>query len=179
MDFLESKLKQCEIRIKPNNNTLKCSIYCSEIIHFEEHNSIGALLGSQKVKLEANKWHESENLVNILPLTLIRIECDIVQGSYVNGLPTHIAHEFVPNVPPGYRLIEIPQNIIYLPINKSNISSITIKVLDEYGNYIDFREENIQLRLHIRREILLHFIKHLTALSNASILNKLLKREVV
>ncbi|CAH0732027.1 unnamed protein product, partial [Brenthis ino] len=149
--YLEKKLKDCEIKIQPNNNTLKCSIYCSETLNFNVKNSLGPVLGFRNIKLDANKWHESENPVRILPLSLIRIECDLVKESFVNGLPSHVLYEFVPDIPPGYRYIEVPKNIIYLPINKKNITSIAIKVVDEDGNNIDFRGENIQLRLHLRK----------------------------
>lgn len=144
-------VNDCTIQLKPNNNTLKCSIYCSKTIHFEKENSIGQLLGFGKMILEAHKWHDSENLVNILPLSVIRIECDLIQGSYLNGLPTHTIHEFIPSVPPGHRYIEVPRNIIYHPINRRNISSVTIKIVDGHGNLIDFRKEKIQLRLHLRK----------------------------
>lgn len=150
-DYLTKKLTDCEIDFKANNNTLKCSMLCSKTVHFEKENSIGQLLGFGKTKLEANKWHESKGLVNILPLSVIRIECDLINGSYINGLPSHIIHEFVPNVPPGHQYIEVPNNIIYFPINKYDIPSVTIKIVDESGNLIDFRKEQIQLRLHLRK----------------------------
>lgn len=151
LSFLETNVNNCEINIKPNTNTLKCSIYCTKTIHFEEKNSIAKLLGFNNKKLEANKWHESEIPVSILPVSVIRIECDVVQGSYVNGLPSHIIHEFVPNVPPGHRFIEVPNNIIYLPVIKKNISKITVKIVDSLGKCIDFRRENILLRLQLRK----------------------------
>lgn len=150
-EYLETNIIDCEIKIKPNNNTLKCYFYCSQRVDFSVNNSIGQVFGFQNVKLEANKWYESVSPVNILPLSVIRIECDLVQGSYNNGSPSHIIYEFVPNVSPGHRYIEIPKNLIYLPVNKNNISSLSVKILDEYGNYIDFRGESIQLRLHLRR----------------------------
>lgn len=150
-NFLEDNIKGCEISIQPNNNTLKCSIYCTKTIHFDSENSVGKLLGFHNKKLEANKWHESETDINILPVSVIRIECDIVKGSYINGSPCHIIHEFVPNVPPGHRFIEKPKNITYLPIIKKNISRITVKIVDERGNWIDFRKEPILLRMQLRK----------------------------
>ena len=150
-DYLENNLNDCEIKIKPNSNTLKCSLFCTKTVNFDTESTIGSLLGFPKTKLVANKWHESTNPVNILPVSVIRIECDLVLGSYVNGLPSHIIYEFVPNISPGHRYIEVPKNIIYFPINRRNISSVTIKIVDENGEHIDFRGENIQLRLHLRR----------------------------
>lgn len=111
-EYLETNIIDCEIKIKPSNNTLKCYLYCSERVNFTANNSIGHLLGFQNTKLEPNKWYESMNPVNILPVSVIRIECDLVQGSYINGSPSHVIHEFVPDVSPGHRYIEIPKNII-------------------------------------------------------------------
>lgn len=150
--FLNTKMNnECEIKIVANNNTLKCSLYCEKTIYFNKHRSLASLLGFKSQVLEANKWHDSDSQVDILPLTAIRIECDLVHGSYTNGVVSHIIHEFVPNVPPGYRFIEAPANVIYFPVNKKNISSVTIKVIDIEGNFIDFRGETIQLRLHLRK----------------------------
>lgn len=149
--YLQSHINDCEIKLKPNNNTLTCSLYCSKIIHFETQNSIAPLLGFPLTTLEANKWHESEHPVNILPLSIIRIECDLVSGSYNNGSPSHVIYEFVPNVAAGHKYIEVPRKIIYLPVNKSTLTTLTVRVLDDFNNCINFGEENIQLRLHLRK----------------------------
>lgn len=149
--YLSNHIKDCHLKIEPNINTFKCNLYCTEPIDFKVKNSIGPLLGFSKVSLISNKWHESDKPVNILPLSVIRIECDLIQGSYTNGVPTHIIHEFVLNTPPGHQLIEIPRNVIYFPVKKSHISSISVKVLDLKGNLINFKEEDIHLSLHIRK----------------------------
>lgn len=150
-DYLKANLVNCAIKIRTNNNTLKCALLCTETINFQAKNSIGKLFGFPNLKLEANKWHYSPNNVDILPLSVIRIECDLVQGSYTNNSTSHIIHEFVPNVPPGYRIIEVPTNVIYFPVNKININSVTIKIVDMNDNVIDFRNENIQLCIHLRK----------------------------
>lgn len=150
-EYLKENVIDCNVDIKTNNNTLKCSIFCDKQINFHHEGSIGNVLGFPKLQLEPYKWHESPNNVDILPLSVVRIECDLVQGSYTNGLPSHIIHEFVPNVPPGYRIIEAPTNVIYFPINKTNITAVTVKLVDVNGSSIDFRKENIQLCLHIKK----------------------------
>lgn len=83
--------------------------------------------------------------------SVIRIECDLIYGSYCNGLPTHIIHEFVSKTAADNQYIEIPQNVIYFPVNKNNITSITIKVLDQFGYRINFKEQYIEIRLHLRK----------------------------
>lgn len=151
-EYLNDRIKnKCELIIKPNNNTMSCFLFCSEVVDFGVENSIGSLLGFPKVKLEANKWHESTTPITILPVSVIRIECDLIQGSYTNGIPSHIIYEFVPNIPPSHRFVEIPNNVIYFPITQNIISSVTVKVVDLDGKRINFRGENIQLCLHLRK----------------------------
>lgn len=151
-DFLKRNISEANINLYCNNNTLKTFIYCTEDIHFEQNNSIGTLLGFNKQVLKANILHESQLPVNILSTTVVRIECDIISGSYINGKSSHIIHEFAPNVPPGYRIIEIPRNIIYFTVNQNNISSINIRLLDANNNLINLRGEEIQLYLHLRKK---------------------------
>lgn len=152
-EHIVSKIKDCEFDILPNNNTFKCSLMCTKTLNFDKENSIGTVFGFPKVKLEPNKWHESMNPINIQTVSVIRITCDIVQGSYINGAPSHIIHEFVPTAAPGFRIIEKPQNIIYLPVNKSYLSTLNIKIVDSNNNAIDFRGEELQLGLHLRKTL--------------------------
>lgn len=150
-DYLKNEMKDCEIKVKANNNTLTCSLFCSEQINFGVKNSIGPLLGFSHSILEPNKWHDSDSPVSIVPVSVIRIECDLIQGSYTNGLPTHILHEFVLNIPPGHQIIEVPKTVIYFPLRQKFISSVTVKILDLKGNLINFKNENIHLCLHLRK----------------------------
>lgn len=150
-DYLLTHTKDCSLKLSCNNNTLKITIVCSKDIHFEKDNSLGSLLGFGEQTLKANIMHESWLPVNILPTTIVRVECDIITGSYTNGHPSHILYEFAPNVPPGYRVIEIPKNIIYFRINQSEITSLGIKLLDSQNNLINLRGEEIQLYLHLKK----------------------------
>lgn len=150
-EYLRKNVQNCEIQLQFDINTSTCSLFCSENIHFENSNSIGSLLGFPNVKLDANKWHVSVGPVNIHPVSLIRIECDLVQGSYTNGLTSHIIYEFVPNVPPSFRFLEKPKNIIYFPIVNNNVSTVALKIVDQAGELIDFCKEDIQTCLHLRK----------------------------
>lgn len=151
-DYLKINVKDCDFKLICNNNTLTTKLFCSKDIHFEKENSIGSILGFGKEILESNKWHDSHFPISILPTTIVRIECDIVSGSFVNGEPSHIIYEFAPNVPPGYRIIEIPRNIIYFPVNHSSVNNITIRILDSENNLINLRKEGVQLYLHIKKK---------------------------
>lgn len=68
----------------------------------------------------------------------------------MNDSPAHILHEFALDVPPGYKLAERPRNLIYLPVNVREISRLEIRILDQEGRLINFRGEEITLRIHLR-----------------------------
>lgn len=138
------------ITIKPNNNTLKCNIQCSKVIHFDRDNSIGSLLGFTKKELSAGRLHESDLPVDILKVSTIRIECSITSNAYLNSDRVHTIHEFSPNVAPGYKLSETPNTVIYLPVAIPSIDSVTIRIVDQNNNLINFHGENISIRLHLR-----------------------------
>jgi hypothetical protein len=82
---------------------------------------------------------------------MIRIECNIATNSYRNGEPVHIIHSFYPTDPPGYKIVENPRNVIYLPINTRIIHNISLKILDQNGFPVNFRKEVVTVRLHLRK----------------------------
>lgn len=138
------------VSIVPNNNTLKCSLKSTKIIHFDKTDSIGSVLGFTKRKLTPNLKHESDIPVNILKVNSVRIECSITSNSYINSQRVHTIHEFYPNVAPGYKIIELPNTIIYLPVAVPSIDNITIRIVDQNGELINFRGETISIRLHLK-----------------------------
>ena len=68
----------------------------------------------------------------------------------MNNSPAHTLHEFSSNVSPGYKLDEIPENIIYLPVNVQELSTIKIWIVDQDDRLINSRGEEITLRIHSR-----------------------------
>jgi len=52
-----------------------------------------------------------------------------MSGSYVDNTPNHTLHEFVINVPPKYKMTVTPHNLIYLPINYDEISTLSIRIV--------------------------------------------------
>lgn len=151
--YISERFKKQNIKFElvVNPNTLKCEVYCSLHIGFTLSNSIGSLLGFSKKKLEPNKWHESDRLADILKVHMIRVDCNIVEGSFINGTSAHIIHEFSPQVPPGYKISEVPNNVIYYPITVKSISSLDVTLNDQNNKLIDFRGEFITIRLHIKK----------------------------
>lgn len=152
--FLKKELHKrfVQIMLLANKNTLRCELLCSQPIDFTQPNTIGPLLGFHNdKKLIANVVHESQFPANILKVNVIRIECGIVQGSYLNNQPSHTIHEFSPRVPPGYKIVEVPQNVIYFPVTVKSIQTLGISIVDQNNRLINFRGETITVRLHIKK----------------------------
>jgi hypothetical protein len=149
---LQKKMGKENIEIKANNSLLRTEIKSKFYIDFRQPHSIGMLLGfspSSKI-LEPNITHIGENTVNIIKVNTINIICNIVHGSYKNGANQHILHTFYPTVAPGFKIVEKPHNLVYLPLNTTFISDIEVNILDQDEIPVDFRGEDISLRLHIR-----------------------------
>ena len=138
------------LKLKANNNSLHCSIKCSHQINFEPHHSLASLLGFMPKILDANKFVESDHPVKILRVNALRVECNLTTGGYLNGERVYTIHEFFPAVPPGFKIIEIPAQVIHLPITVKTINHICIHILDQNGNLANFREDVITVRLHIK-----------------------------
>ena len=111
--------------------------------------SINNLVGFHS-KLYTSRFHESENMVNILTINSLLVNIDIISGSYVHGSTQLTIYSFFPDVSPGYKIIENPHNFLYLPITSDTIHSITIWLTDENGNELNLREENLSVRFHLR-----------------------------
>lgn len=155
-DIIMDKIKEnngihTDLSIESNNNTLQVYIHSkNNPIYFDRDRTIGGLLGFKKRALSADKTHVSDLPVNIMRVNTIRVECGIVTDSYVNNIPAHVLHEFGIDVPPGYKMDVIPKNLIYLPVTTNRISSLTISIVDQNGNLINLRGEEVTLRLHLR-----------------------------
>src|SRR5699024_215997 len=145
------KRKLTLLMIRGNNNTMRTEIKCSVDIDFSKNNSIGHLLGFKPRLLKANTTHESDFPAKILKVNTLCVGCNIVGDSYRNGKQVHVIHEFFPTVPPGFRIVETPSNVIYLPINTQEIDELVLKLTDQAGNLVNFRGEVITIRLHLQK----------------------------
>ena len=78
------------------------------------------------------------------------VNVDIISGSYVNGSVKNTIYSFFPNVSPGYKIIETPVNLVYLPITLDTIHSLGVSLTDQNGKLLNLRGENLTIRFHIR-----------------------------
>lgn len=150
--YVQEKIEApTKFEIRANNNTLKTEIYTTEGVNFTKESSIGPLLGfNRALEADDNKWYESDKPVDIIRVNVIRIGCNIARGSFDNGLESHIIHEFYPLVEPGFKIVEKPNNVIYLPVNVKQLSNITLTLNDQEGRLINLRGETVNVRLHLR-----------------------------
>jgi len=69
-------------------------------------------------------FHESENVVNVLSINLILVNVDLISGFYVNGRTQNTIYSFFPSVSPGYKIVENPINLVYLPTILDKINTM-------------------------------------------------------
>ena len=141
------------LSLKPNNNTLKCEIKCKYDIDFSpQKGTVGKLLGfSGEEILKANTLHTSDLPVQIIKVASVRVECNIITGAYYDNRLSHTLFEFSPAVDPGFAINIEPRNILYLPVNaRHSIDNITLRILDQEGDLVNFRGENIVIRLELK-----------------------------
>ena len=140
--------------LKANNNTLKCEITSKFDIDFRGANSIGKILGFGAKVLKSGEKHESSYIVDIMKVRIIRVDCNIISGAYLNSLESHTLFEFDIDVEPGYKITKEPQNCIYMPImpdGRQFIDNITLRILDDHGHLIDFRGEKVIVKLELKK----------------------------
>ena len=89
-------------------------------------------------------------MVNILTTNSILVNIDIILCSYVSAYTQPTIYSF-PNISPGYKIIENPHNLLYIPITADTIHSITIWLIDQNANELNSRGENLSMRLHLRK----------------------------
>ena len=148
---LKLKKHLVNIKLTSNTSTLKSIMEISGNfkVDFREPESINRILGFKEKVYHAG-YNESENNVNILSVNSIFVELNIINGSYVKGKRKAIIYSFFPEVSPGYKIVETPRNLVYLPVNTNEISSIEVKLTDQNGKLLNLRGEDVTIRFHLR-----------------------------
>ena len=139
------------INIAPNTNTLKSVLILEKgyQVDFNHQNSLAKVLGFTGAKYTEG-FHESENVVDILRINSILVNIDIISASYVNGTTKSTIYSFFPDVSPGYKIIESPVNLVYLPITLDTIDSLNVTITDQDYHLLNLRNEKLTIRFHIR-----------------------------
>ena len=137
------------INISANPNTLKSVLILEKDyqVDFNHQNSIAKVLGFTDAKYTGG-FHLWENVVNILSINSILLNIDIISGSYVNGTTKNTIYSFFPKVSPGYKIVEMLVNLVYLPID--TIDSLEVSITDQDDHLLNLRNEKLKIRFHIR-----------------------------
>ena len=157
-DTIQQKMRQnghfdpTNIAISANSNTLKSVLILGNNyqVDFRHPNSISRVLGFYN-DIYTLGFQESENVVNILSINSLLVNLDIISGSYVNSSSQNTIYSFFPNVSPGYKIVESPINLVYLPITLDTIHSLETSITDQDSNQLNLRGETLTMRFHIRK----------------------------
>jgi len=139
------------ISIAPNTSTLRTIMTLENNfqVDFRPENSLSNTLGFER-KIYTSGLNESESVVNILNINSILVNVDIIEGSYVNGSQQPTLYSFFPNVSPGFKIVETPKNLVYLPIFMNTIQRMETTITDQNGTLLNNRGEVITIRFHIK-----------------------------
>ena len=139
------------ITISANSNTLKSVLILEKgyQVDFNHRDSLAKVLGFTGAKYTEG-FQESENPVNILSINSILVNIDIISGSYVNGKTRNTIYSFFPKVSPGFKIVESPVNLVYLPVTLDTIDNIYVTITDQDNHSLNLRNEKITIRFHIR-----------------------------
>lgn len=142
--------KNITFELLANHNTLQSEINCNVNITFKE-GTIGKILGFKDQIIKGGNRKSSDFPAEIIKVNALCIDCSIAEGSYLNGRPVHILYQFFPDVAPGFKIIESPKNIIYFPVTVKIVDKVTVKILDQNLDLVNFRKETVTVRLHIKK----------------------------
>lgn len=151
-EYLQKELEGSDVKLslKANNNTLCAEVDSNKEIDFRSSDSIGQLLGFTPELLPPDETHTSDKAVEILSVNVVRVESNVTSGAYLNDQKVHTIYSFFPSVPPGFKIIERPTTIIYLPVTVTSIDNLQLRIVDQDNNPVNFRGETITVRLHLK-----------------------------
>ncbi|KAJ8879547.1 hypothetical protein PR048_020155 [Dryococelus australis] len=89
------------------------------------------MLGFEMRIYKASKMHKSLRPVIIFPMNVIHINCNSANDCYINGKTMNTMHKFAPMAPPGYKLVEVPKSIDYVPVIAKNAHEVAISNVDQ------------------------------------------------
>jgi hypothetical protein len=148
------------VDVRVNYNTFKANLYILNAdyeVNFAHDGGMADLFGFEKKVYTVGK-HVASKVVNILSTNTILVHCDVITHSYYNGLTSPIIYAFFPNVAPGFKIVETPTSVLYLPIkSQSKIHEMRIWLTDQDEKPIDLNGETFTVRFSLRRKTLMTY----------------------
>jgi len=84
-----------------------------------------------------------------MKINSIKVECNLIAGSFCDETPSQIIHELYPTVSPGYTIVEVPRHPVFYSLNTSSISRLHIMLKNQNDCLINLRGKPITIRLQI------------------------------
>ena len=75
----------------------------------------------------------------------------MISDSYVNGATKNTIYSFFPKVSPGYKIIESPVNLVYLPLILDTIDNLNVSITDQNDHLLNLRNEKINYEISYKR----------------------------
>lgn len=154
-DYIRQEMQKVNagatVVLEANSNTLETTLECNFVVDLRPDDSVGRLLGLPRTVLPAGTKTTSTGVVDIFKVNSVLVECSVTAGSFINNRASHTIFQFFPSVAAGFKIVEEPTPVIYLPVNTHTISNITLRVTDQDGALVNFRKERITIRLHLRK----------------------------
>ncbi|KAE9522077.1 hypothetical protein AGLY_017521 [Aphis glycines] len=151
-DYSSENLTKLTFDISVDPNDFRSYIKCNGILHFQIPFCMAPVFGFDKRQYKPEyAIHRSEKAVNLNTINSIKVMCNIAQGSFNNHLQSHSIYEFFPSERTGSKVMQTPPNLIYYKLNKTNIDSITVQLVDQDHNPIGNFGEALTIVLHIKR----------------------------
>ena len=101
------------------------NIAANYVVDFTTAISIRTVLGFNSRQYTSG-YNESDNLIDIISISSLRVTSDIIGAPYSNGTTGNVIYSLFPDVGPGPKIIELPVNLVYLPITLSTISQMEL-----------------------------------------------------
>lgn len=91
---------------------------------------------------------------NEIELNEIRINCNLISNSYINGEQSRVIHQFVANTPlkQSNKLVVIPKHLNFFPVNVKRLRTIHINIVDSKGYLVNIVKGDIICRIVIKRD---------------------------
>ena len=136
-----------DIKLKSNLNTNQTLIFTEKsffytILGFTQSHSYPLEDIDGFYQLIAGSY-KSDKPINITGIDKIRLKCDCIQGSIVNGIREPILYSFALSSPPGHEIYKEPRVKLFKKINKSVLSHISFYLEDDDYKPVDFHNETI------------------------------------
>lgn len=147
----KESVKIDNLEIFPDYKQVKMRCASADIL-FLGNSALGKLMGFSRMSYAKEIWHSSDIPVSISSVNEINVDCSLAHGSYRNGHKCHTLYSFYPDVAPGYKIVERPSQLVYLPINlRDEITHIAIRLVNQHNQLINFRGEEITIQLDLKK----------------------------